>query len=302
MFEDVPEELNRDVLARTPLLSDPSLISLMAAKVMTRFYLGTDLVEKDNFLPDRPKQFPTTLSARYSVRISQIAEAVFSLRNEPGFPEITRRLASRDLQSAFFEARTASEFKSYGLTIFARPETKTLSEDFDFSVGHEEIEINVEATQLQDTPNFSDTTIRNTLHRKRKQLSPELPAVIVCWIPSQWRAGAEHFEEKVGMVVKAFLRGTHRINCVLIAEDIHYRRGNNFGMMSNFLPYLNEHPRHDAPSLTEMLDLAFKRSPAVRHGIRGPAPRYGGGSGDFFRWLDWLMTRQTDRDFGHPAG
>jgi hypothetical protein len=169
---------------------------------------------------------------------------------------------------------------------------KVRTADFDFSVSTDGAEVNVEVTALKDTAQFSNSTIKNALMEKRGQLPTDKPAIIVCWLPNRWRVTTADFEPKLEALANAFLRGTRRINYLLLAEEIFYNRGMNKGLMPNFLPHANLNPRHPCPQLRHMWEHATERSRKIRAEVRDEnAPRHGGGMGEFHEWVEWLRSR-----------
>jgi hypothetical protein len=166
VFDDIPEELNRWVLsAPKEIGEDPVVFGHFATQAVIAFYLRKLLDRKAPFL-DFPENNKERIPWQQTMRLTQIAQAIFVLRREPGFGEICRRLATReDLRSVAFEAFAAQLFRERGFTVLARPETRVLGQDFDFAVMAGGFEINVEATALT-VPSFSAGTIKSALSRK----------------------------------------------------------------------------------------------------------------------------------------
>jgi hypothetical protein len=92
-FDDVPEELNRWVLnAPKETRDDPFAFGHMAGQAVIAFYLRKLLDRKNPFL-DYPENQAERIPWQQTIRLTQIAQALFTLRREPGFPEICRPLS-----------------------------------------------------------------------------------------------------------------------------------------------------------------------------------------------------------------
>lgn len=290
MFDDVPEELNRWVREAPKNLRTPKMLQAVAAMAVLKHYLGRDLFdETDPFLvfPDDPDGRG---SWKFPIRVHQIAEAVFTLRNEPGFPEITRRLATRDLRSAHFETFAATMFQHHGFAIHARPETLTAGADFDFAICKENAEANVEATALTGET-FNPSSIRNALSKKRKQLPSDKPAIIVCFIPGAWRTQVfRPYDTALASLADEFLRRTQRINHLFFAEDVLLQLTGGRGLaFVRSMVFRNENPRHDSPSLDALLDAPTAINDQSREmALNPPKNAESVATGQLIEWVDWL--------------
>lgn len=291
MFEDVPDKLNRWVLDAPANLRTPRMFSTTAALAVLKFYLGTMFWDSDSPLLSL-KAKPGEWSPENETRQVQIAAAVFILRNEPGFPEVCRRLSTRDIQPAFFEAKSAEMFQSLGFSILARPETQSRGADFDFSISADGIVANVEASALEGEE-FSRNRIRNALNQKRKQLPDDKPAIIILYAPFKWRPKVWNIEWEYRDVAEEFLRGTRRINYVYIVEDIFSRRLDEFKRLFHVLHYKNETPRIAATELDDRLARSTAEDIASRAIMRGESTEHVRGTGEFMDWVEWLRRQQS---------
>ena len=252
MFEDVPQELN-DWILNSPDARRPVALPLVAAFSVCQLYLGTIFENSNSPLLNRAPLKPDEVHLLYAARIIQIAGAVFALRNEPGFPEICRRLATRPLLAAFFEAKGAQLFQEIGFSISARPETSTKGSDFDFSIAVDGAEANVEATAFTGEQ-FSRNSVRNTLRQKRKQLPDDKPGIIVCFVPRRWRPSVWDIQWELKTLGEQFLRGTRRINHLYFNEEMMFRTHQGaLATGMHCLHYTNMTPRISAPILDEIL-------------------------------------------------
>ena len=291
MFDDIPEVLNRSVLNAPKEFRAPHILFYLAAASVLMFYLQTDFSDSDDALL-KFDGLPDEGSWEYDARIAQIADALLSLRHEPGFPDICRRLNSRKLRSAFFEAMAAKIFQSHGFTIHVQNETGVLGRDFDFSISAPDVLANVEVT-APISAHFDPNSLRNSLGKKRRQLPADAPAIIVCCVPGAWRQQAEDLSGELRKVVDRFLRGTGRINYVFLVEDIFLPLKNGGGaVLIGSQQFKNGQPRHSSAELDKILDTVLDVDSQTRTMLSDPNPSEGG-VGPLHEWINWLLRRES---------
>ncbi|MCL6684469.1 hypothetical protein [Sphingomonas alba] len=291
MFDDIPEELNQWVLNAPEELREPYAFGNLAIQAVIAFYLGKLLDRKAAFL-DFPDNSPGRIPWQQTIRLTQIAQALFVLRRQPGFREVCRRLGTReDMRSAAFEAFAAQMFGERGFSVMARPETGRLGEDFDFAVRADDgMEINVEATSLT-VRSFSEGTIMSALRKKRSQLPNDKPAVIVCFLPGTWR---EQIGDLVGVltpIALRFLRGTKRINHLVFCEDLMspFEKGGSASF--HIIGFRNHFVRFAAPRLDRMIVERLWNDKEVTEFLSSETPEGFSGSSELFHWIEWLKCR-----------
>jgi len=291
VFDDVPEELNRWVLnAPREVREDPFAFGNMATQAVIAFYLGKLLDRKAPFL-DYPENRAGRVPWQQTVRLTQIAQALFVLRREPGFREVCRRLSTReDLRSAAFEAFAAQLFSERGLAVLARPETGFLGQDFDFAAIVDGVEINVEATALTVT-SFNAGTIKSALSKKRGQLPADKPAVIVCFVPGTWRQEAGELDGALTPIASQFLRGTKRINHLIFCEDLMFPFEAGGSASFHIIGFRNHTVRFPSPRLDELMMSRLWNDKQVKDFLSEDAPEGFSGSSALFAWIDWLRGR-----------
>jgi hypothetical protein len=293
MFDDIPEELNRWLLeAPEAIRRDHYSFSHLAMRLVCAFFLGKNFGGGSNFLnyePTTPGRVPWRQTARYA----QIAQALFGLRAEPGFPEICRRLASRDLQSAFYEATAAELLRERGFAILAREETGKTGLDFDFAIAGLGIWANVEATSIK-LPRFNETTVRNKLKKKKSQLPADAPAIIMCFLPHAWQEGTPDFERRLGDMAVRFFRTTQRINHLIFITDMMVPMAEGGGAIMRIAGYGNWRARYPTPALDQIMMRRTEDDRREEAFWNDPVnPGDFTGSSDLFKWIDWLKSRQT---------
>lgn len=291
MFDDIPEELNRWVLdAPKKIREDPFAFGHMATQAVTAFYLGKLLDRKAPFL-DYPENRAQRIPWQQTIRLTQIAQALFVLRREPGFREICRRLSTReDLRSAAFEAFAAQLFSERGLAVLARPETGLLGQDFDFAAIIDGVEINVEATALR-VPSFNAGTIKSALSRKRSQVPADKPAVIVCFVPGTWRQEAGELDGVLTPIASTFLRRTKWINHLIFCEDLMFPFEAGGSASFHIIGFRNRTVRFPSPRLDELMMSQLWNDKQVADFLSEDTPAGFSGSSELFDWIDWLRGR-----------
>ncbi|WP_222876030.1 hypothetical protein [Terrihabitans soli] len=226
------------------------------------------------------------MSYQYSTSVTMMGETIFLLRRSPGFTEFCRRLKSRDLRAAFLEALAARLFMQGGCIIHARPESMNKGEDFDFSVVRGGEEINVEVTSLT-SPVFAESTLVNTLARKKGQLPSDKPAIIVCMYPAAWFA--DDPTAALYVVANRFFGKSRRINAIVFLAE-HWLSDEallNGGLIVSRQEFFNGNPRHPA-------DLTFLRQelPPVPTSVEQllinavPVQQ----ESEFYRWVDACLA------------
>jgi hypothetical protein len=210
---------------------------------------------------------------RSRLRAVGLAEALFILRREPGFANLLQKIkrdaATASLRGINLEVQAARTFQKYGYTIHSREEVGVRGEDFDLKAEASRETINVEVTLLRSRE-ASITSVRNSLKKKRDQVPPDKPAVIVLGLPGRW---VENHLEAVVAEVDRFLARTQRINHVLLLwqNTIVLER-----MLLLALRWVsNPRARHPAPKLDAII--------GGQRAVVPPLPSLGS---DFTRWVD----------------
>ncbi len=191
-------------------------------------------------------------------------------------------------RAAFFEAFAAAILKAHGFRIAAQKEAGVFGEDFDFKIEAIGASANVEATSLTGKK-FRAASVLSALGHKRKQLPKDEPAIIACFMPFHWRLTTWDMQSELRDVAAAFLRGTRRINHLLVIEDVMVTRGKGGFVFAHALHYQNLNPRITAPILDEMLS----RDPpeaAKNRAMLNHMPDNRTEAGVLSAWIDWLRA------------
>jgi hypothetical protein len=272
-----------------------------AAVLVIGFYIGLNFNDPDvkKFLRSPANGAPLF---EFYCRVLLVGETIFVLRNSLAFPEVCRRL-KRDLRSGFFEAHGCRVFYDNGFELLVadanRPNRKR-QDDFDFQAVRNKETINVEVTALT-APSFSEKTLLNALHAKRRQLPRGNPAVILCVWPDGWWWPADEIRPRIERIERRFfgeVDKTDKINAVLfIGQDPIVWGGNVQGTGS--APVL-QFPIFNRKSAFQ-LDLGFlagsiKNTPELRTALKLGNDldllRRTFRNSEFYRWVDQTL--------GHP--
>lgn len=297
MFEGAPEEIARKIRSYPAKYLGRDLRYFVSAGELIGHYLGNNIAlqVEDPFLrfKNRDEQ---GRNWEYIARVGQIGGMLFQLRLEPGFPEICRRLATRteDLKATHAELAGASMLQQHGLQIHARPETQTKTEDFDFSIARAGALINAEVTALRK-PHFSSAATLSRIKDKRKQLPSDKPALLMCFYPSDWVNQVKELGEDFSVIARRFFGGSARINFLVFAREDFLEVPSRGGLItiSSFPPFRHPSPRHACPALDEALSRPPREHDAVQQQVdlvRRGIPK--NSSGDFYRWVDWLIDQK----------
>jgi hypothetical protein len=287
MFEDVPPLLTAFVEATL----DPERADYryaLAASLVTAFYLKEPVErsrEGQKFF--RLEMTPSGyVSPHFFAKSIVVGETLFLLRNCVGFEELCRKLETGDLEAQYFELLTARLFRDAGFEISARVQTWIKKEDFDFNATRAGEIVNVEATRIGNAQ-FSTSTIRNRLKKKRTQLPKNFPSVIFCEHPSEWSAQVPNLAAALGEITVDFFRNTERVNAVVYMVQEYSGYSETYGALSaSSLAFFNEAPQHT------FSDWRFLREGQFHHNI-GPSPEltaFARGS-EFYAWVDHITRK-----------
>jgi hypothetical protein len=264
------------------------------------YYLGHKVFD-NRFLERRVVNDLEHLSARWPLRVIEIAEMLFLLRSCQGFSDMCDRLARRDLRATFFEAAMAQMFLVAGFQVSFFPPTGNKGEDFDFIAEKFGKKINVEVTALTgDT--FRAATIADRLGQKRRQVPPEEPSVICCILPETWDESDINF--KLTNIAENFLARTGRVNAVVFVRERHWdavEDKSSGGYVVIRKPFKNQAPRHPVASLDFLwseVPMSGKARSAIAQPAADPEQRLAltkeTRTSEFFEWVDSFCLSLDD--------
>lgn len=290
-FSNVPVEAGAVIRSLPPRMRLPDLRYFAGAGILIDHYLGRSLAAdiKDPFMRFDPELVGEG-NWQFAARVTQIAEILFSLRNQPGFGEICRRMRSRDLRSAYGELASAAMIMRHGFTIQMRPEIGQKTRDFDFAATRTNLTANVEVWTL-DQSNFDANRLLRRLKDKRKQLPGDAPAVITCVFPEVWFEQVDRLYDQFDSIADRFFGGSRRINWLFFAHeefDAVPPFGGNLWLRSYPIPHSN--PRHAAVEL----DLALSTPPSSQgamdlFSLQPRGPWVVQTQDEFHRWINMLV-------------
>jgi len=308
VFEDVPPEISKWVGAwafGAFTRRARQKVAVAGAFGVIRHYLGQDWLnrlEQNSITPELLSRHGKVSYRRLNFTVT-IGETLFLLRNSPAFPEICRRLKTRDLRAAYYEMYVTRSFLDYGYQIYARPETGIKRDDFDFEAAKGSEHVNVEVTALEPKP-FADGTLLNALQQKRAQLPDTAPAVIFVILPERWDNMSIDLNAHVELTAERFLVGTRRINAVMVGVQRHVddRSDSAKGIYVFIVKrFLNKRPRIAAEGLTSMFvhgpSFSDAMAKSVRREVRLEISDLPSSDikvtrdSEFYRWIDYLCDR-----------
>lgn len=176
-------------------------------------------------------------------RVIKLGHMIYGLKNLEGYKVFINSLKRRDLESVFFELRTANMLHEDGYKVRFIKETGVKTADYDLHCKIKNEEFCVEAKSRRDGIILSEKTLTNTLKKAKGQLPKNMSCVIFVSIPYQWTqdSGAENLIESC---IKQFLNNTKRINFVIIAiHSLHNLEDGKIASVQYYLEYKNESPR-----------------------------------------------------------
>jgi len=289
LFEDVPPVLNRRLAASPPEMRVPHMRAYFAALLVINHYLGEAFegIRNNPFLvPENPDR-----EWESQQQFVQIAEHIFSLRSEPGLPELCRRLAGKDLRAAYYETWAAVQMKDFGFSISARQERGVKGADFDFSAGAGKVHVNIEVTALQ-LASFKTDTILNKLRAKRKQLPDDAPAIIICFLSGTFWMDVYDLGFELAKVSRRFFGGTARINSIGFFLEI--KQDLKIGGVRELrgLFTRNRNARFQPPELEQILNRDPKYTKeSIKLSQAAHADGTNIGVGEFWEWVDQVMAQ-----------
>lgn len=310
VFKNVPEKL--EIFVRDHLLDstapDRSRLYLQAASAVIAQYLHKNAFESppDKFL-NHSTNNAGDVSYRYPLRIMQIGETLFCLRNEPGFGEFCRRMRGRDLRSSFFELYAAKCLQKGGYEIRARPETLVKRQDFDFEAVNGAEQINVEVTAL-DEKSTEPKTVANALSTKRKQIPNTAPAIIFVVLSDSMMQIQMNWNKVLKEITDDFfddVRGTKRVNVVTFIGEFHRELDASGKGAIAFIhqDHINRNARHaiqqDISAVfgkaikSDVFSAMMQGTPVDADKVIAEAEKHR--TSEFFRWVDYLVPKHISQ-------
>ncbi len=264
-LNEIPIDLNSDRVKRavknvaTKLKQDGEPInvffSAVAELVIVECYrIGPTSFTNDDFFERPINNEP--VNWQYQSRITSIADTLFNLYDCEGFGLFCRKLHYQNVRSVFFEAFAAGMMKALGYKISFQQEVRVKGRDFDFVSTKDDRIINCEVTALT-SDRFSVKSISNALHKKRKQLPSENPAVIFVIIPEDWIVNNnDEVQNCLRDAASELFERSQRINAIVYLNELHEDHGLQIrgNLEFQFQACVTSEPRYEVPELLGLID------------------------------------------------
>lgn len=186
-------------------------------------------------------------------RLTEVARHLYVLQECDGFEQLIRHLQSREMVGASAELLAAYLFHSNGHDVrFVEP-TGRRGDDFDQVVTVGSTPVSLEVKAKLDETNYGANTLTNSLRKARAQLPERGPGLIVLRIPMHW-PWDERFVASVANVVDGFLRGTRRVNAVLLIwDELFVGPDTQFAITRRFRWFPNAEPAHSLDGIEGLI-------------------------------------------------
>jgi hypothetical protein len=159
-------------------------------------------------------------------RIVDLAEILLNLQEVPGIDICIEKMKRDDIESTFAELDFGKMLYTSEIDFrFVKPQQKKGS-DYDVEIILSDgCVVCADAKCKIEARDFSEETVKNSLHEARKQFPSDRPSVIFMKIPTQWM-DARYAKKPLNGIAEHFLRGTGRIVSVkFYVSEVIYRDG-----------------------------------------------------------------------------
>ena len=181
----------------------------------------------------------------HQVRVIQLGDMLFLLKDCEGFDAFISSLKTRDLESVFFELYTAKMLHGNGFVIEFIEESGEKQKDYDLFAKRGEDPICVEAKSRRSGAVLTAGKLKSTLETARKQLPAAGPGIVFVQIPHEWPATPDS-ERIIGGCIGSFLRNSGRVNSVIVVWQRWFPIGTGRGSAWIVRQFDNQNPRTSA--------------------------------------------------------
>lgn len=222
----------------------------MAFRVIKHF-LGDEWCDRYIRLSERPDDFMLNgygnqEAARYihQKRVVELGDILYSLclKNRNTLTVIVERFRKRDIRTTYFEAHIASLLLQDGYAIDVREEIGVLGDDFDLNVEKDGMHIAAEVTSKSESSSLTESSLRNTLGDKRRQLPADLPSILFIILPKHWTASTDT-ESILLQATNKFFSRSKRIGCVQFVWELWFDTPIGKASAVGFIPLFHPSPR-----------------------------------------------------------
>lgn len=169
----------------------------------------------------KPDEFMSTLDKSESggydhqERMIKLGDMLYGLKGCAGYAAFIESLKRRDLEAAYFELCVADILVKSGFKIEFIETSGVKEADYDLKASKEEVTVTIEAKCRRSEKILNQQTLQNALKKARAQLPRGGPSIIFVLIPVEWTFN-EKVEEIIKDTINSFLKGTTRVNNVII--------------------------------------------------------------------------------------
>ncbi len=146
------------------------------------------------------------------LRVIQLAEMIWNLRNVPGMDVCMRLICSGKIADGVAELEVGKLLFIHDKRFRVVEPTGVLGSDYDLEIDFDGIVACADTKCKLETTKLSDNTILNSLNQARKQLPKDRPGIVFVSAPQIWHDADENgFGRRLFDVAKEFLRQTKRV-------------------------------------------------------------------------------------------
>ncbi len=241
----------------------------MAFRVIQHF-LGDEWCDKYIRLSERPDDFmlngysnPEATRYIHQKRVVNLGDILYllCLHNRNALTVIVERFRKRDIRTTYFEAHIASILLGDGYAIEVKEEIGVLGDDFDLTVEKNGMYIAAEVTSKSESSSLTESSLKNTLSNKRKQLPADRPSILFIILPQHWTASAAT-ESILLQATNMFFSKSRRINCVQFVWESWFDTSIGKATAVCFNPFFHPNPRFP------LGDLGLVFEPSVPYDIQ----------------------------------
>ncbi|OMC47620.1 hypothetical protein A5742_23360 [Mycolicibacterium fortuitum] len=221
------DALRNDIKQNFEHLSIPHINYLIATLVIEN-NLGSDWFTRhvdagprkngtDVFL----RRGPDTKRERrdHYMRVLELGRRLFELGQEDFIELLIANLRRQDLASALFEADVVRMLISLPVVIELRPTVGVKGDDYDIDLWLRHNEpFAIEVKSRSESAAYSDSALRSTLEKARRQLPISGHGAVFVKVPELWLED-EIYIHSHAQVIADYLRTTRRVHFVVLAWD-----------------------------------------------------------------------------------
>ena len=191
--------------------NDPKLISIGMAgglllKLFGREWMSKRILNPNNlsFLSDNTQNPLEEIKLQKKILV--LGECLYNLKEIDGIQFILKNLQNEIIESIIAELECGRLLVHRGLDFFYKPSTLVKRNDFDIIIKNSPTDIFCEAKCKVESTLFSTSTYSDSLHKAKKQLPKDFPAIIMIKLPYFWN----NYERELKNTSEMFVTKTKR--------------------------------------------------------------------------------------------